>query len=214
MFYKVQPPPPQVRTRCRNARCGTTLKIPTDNPRDAFCSNGCREQFYRYRCRVCEAAIPQKTKPRVVCWRSKCRHEIQRFPARFFGPWAQIPDLGQISSRNPLKPGLKIGSKSGRGWRVVAGPEPGPANFLVPPEPGLISESYKAFQKYRKKEKRRLARLARNVLFGHSAPPANIVGGHKFPNAPKVDLSQPLAGDGLDIPAFLLRARPISGGRS
>jgi hypothetical protein len=37
-----KPLPPQVpHHHCRNARCGTALKVPVDNPRDAFCCS-CR----------------------------------------------------------------------------------------------------------------------------------------------------------------------------
>ena len=65
----------------------------------------------------------------------------------------------------------------------------------------------------------------RKALIQQDTPPVNILGGYKFPNAPKIDLSpalkaapssgsQPI-GDGLEIPDFLKRTRdeaPAIGG--
>jgi hypothetical protein len=146
MLYRESTTPPQdLRTRCRNPRCGCKLKYPADNPRRAFCCSGCSEQFYRHRCLVCEALFSRKTERRRTCGRGKCRNAYGRYPERFNGPWAQTPDLRHNASRNPLKTGTKIDDKSGRGWRVVAGPEPPEINLRIPPTPATIPETNRLF---------------------------------------------------------------------
>jgi hypothetical protein len=42
---------------CRNLHCRSKLKAPVENERDAFCTRGCFEIFYRTRCRVCERRL-------------------------------------------------------------------------------------------------------------------------------------------------------------
>jgi hypothetical protein len=61
MLYHQHPEPLQIRHRCRHPRCGSVLKVPAANPRDAFCCRGCERAFYRSRCRVCEMLIRAKT---------------------------------------------------------------------------------------------------------------------------------------------------------
>jgi hypothetical protein len=174
MFYRQQPDPPQVRHRCRNPRCGGKLSVPTEDRRAAFCCPKCEAAFYKVRCRVCEAVFSRKTVRRVVCWRSKCRHELQRHPERFALSATPIAGLGHNGTKSPMNSGLKNGAEPGRGWRIVAGPPVHPANLLCLPE-------------------RPVAKVKRNVLIQKDTPPVNIIGGYKFPGAPKVDLSPPKA---------------------
>jgi MT-A70 len=82
----VAPAQHPIRHRCRNVRCGSKLKAPTDDARDAFCCAACFGSYFRSRCRVCERPIDRKTDRRLVCKHSKCRHEFQRHPERFSGP--------------------------------------------------------------------------------------------------------------------------------
>ena len=211
MLYKHTSAPPQVRHRCRNPRCAGKLKIPTINRRDAFCCGGCEAQFYSRRCRVCEALFTQKTERRQVCGRSRCRHELQRHFEQYFGSRYPYARLGHNGVRNPIKPGLKIGTKSGRGWRHVAGPGVAEINLRIPLET-TASRTDKAFQAYRQKE-------ASAALFQCTTLPLNVIGGHKFVDAPSVGLSPTpaipkapaapagLVGDGLEIPTFLRRNR-------
>jgi hypothetical protein len=175
MFYKHEPPPPQIRTRCRNPRCAGKLKTSTDNSRDAFCCSGCEKQYYDRHCRVCETVIsPQKTKPRAVCWRSHCRHEFQRHPEQYFGARYPSSPVGQISSRSAHSTGLKSDAKSGRGWRVIAGPADDlhPINLHDFPANAAVMRTGRPG----------------STLIKRDSFPVNIIGGYKFPNAPKVDL--------------------------
>jgi hypothetical protein len=117
--------------------------------------------------------------------------------------------LGHNGSRSPLNTGLKTGTKSGRGYRIVAGPEPPRANFLIPSDPVHEPESNRAFREH-------LKTAAGKALFQRTTAPVNIIGGFKFPNPPPIDLSRPTLpsataapciGDGLDIPEFLRRSK-------
>ena len=115
--------PPQLRTRCRNPKCTDRLKIPADNPRDAFCCRLCEHAFYGCRCRVCEQLLTPKTARRQVCWRSKCRHELQRHPEQFFGGRHPSSPVGHNAEKSSTKSTLKTGTKSGRGSRMAVDSE-------------------------------------------------------------------------------------------
>ena len=220
MFHRHQSTPPQVvRTRCRNLRCGAKLQVPTDDRKVAFCCEACERTHFAFRCRVCEAALSRKTKRRNVCWRSHCRHELQRHPERYFGlrglgcntskpgSATPLPGLGHNAQENPAKSTLKTGAKSGRAFRIVAGPDLHPVNLRIPPELPTPSRADRGFREYIRRE-------SAKALFQRDTPPVNVIGGYRFPGAPQIDLSPPrtpqapagpMIGDGLDIPAFLRR---------
>jgi hypothetical protein len=212
-----------IRHRCRNVRCGAKLKVPTADARDAFCSAGCFASYYRSRCRVCERPIDRKTERRLVCKRSECRHEFQRHPERFSGPRYPTVVLGHNASENPIKSGLKIGTKAGR-FRISAGAAPPEINLRIPLEPELtarLDRTHAAYFEARRKAKRRAVRAAQ-IKRRH--PPVNVLGGYRFPNTPAIDMSptDPApewavasrwtpTGDGADvedISDFLRRAAP------
>jgi hypothetical protein len=120
---------PLVRHRCRNPKCGAKLKLPVTNSRDAFCAAGCFTAFYRRRCLVCERAIIRGTERQILCGRQKCKGEFRRHKERFFP--ARYPPLvlSPNALGNPIKSGLKIGTKRGRPFRQIAGPELSPRSF-------------------------------------------------------------------------------------
>ncbi|WP_394568792.1 hypothetical protein [Bradyrhizobium sp. 31Argb] len=169
--------PPQVRTRCRNPRCAGKLKIPAANPRDAFCCASCEVAFYGVRCRVCESLFTPKTKRRQVCWRDKCRYAFKRDPERFAlrcePPSYPGSPIAHNAKKNSTTSKLKTAAKSGRGWHVVAGPEVHPINLADFPANAAARQTGRRCP----------------VLITRHAPPVNIVGGYRFPGAPKVDLS-------------------------
>jgi hypothetical protein len=212
MLYRERVELPQLlRHRCRNPRCGSSLRVPAANPRDAFCRRSCERQFYDCRCRVCEALLNRKTKRRAVCWRAKCRYQFKRHPEDFFGSLYPREVVAHNGARNPAKPGflapvenesypcppagpvahnegktplksrLKNSAKSDRGWRVIAGPEVPEINLRIPLEVP-VSKANQAFPKFWEQAESR-------ALIQHDTPPVNIVGGYKFPNAPAIDLS-------------------------
>jgi hypothetical protein len=206
---------PQVRHhRCRNPHCGAKLEEPTPNARDAFCCKGCESGFYAVRCRVCETLFTRKTKRRIVCWRSTCRYQFQRHPEQFFGASYPSSPIAHNGEKTSTKSKLKIAAFSGRPFRVVAGPEPPEINLrsteMIP-----ASRANLVFEKYWQ-EANHLAES--RALIKRETPPINIIGGHKFSNAPTIDLSptvatpiapaKPEIGDDLSIPAFLRRDLP------
>jgi hypothetical protein len=214
----------RLRHRCRNVRCGAKLKVPTDNLRRAFCFRGCFDSYYRARCRVCERPIDRKTERRLVCKRSECRHEFQRHPERFSGPPSSGSVLGHNASGNPIKSGLKTGTKTGRPLCIVAGPAPAEINLRIPLDPELtprLDRTHAAYFESRRKAKWHADRAAQ-IKRRH--PPVNVLGGHQFPNTPTIDMSpiEPAPewgvpfrwtpiGDGVgvpDIPEFLRPAAP------
>jgi hypothetical protein len=78
----------KLRFRCRNPRCRGNLKDATDNPRHAFCCEGCYVGFYRLYCAVCEEPSRRTSPTQKLCTRRKCRREYSRDPSRYAGPWA------------------------------------------------------------------------------------------------------------------------------
>jgi hypothetical protein len=168
MLNNLPPVPLQVRHRCRNPRCGGHLKPPAANLRDAFCCRGCEALFYNRHCRACEGLFSPKTSRRAVCSRAECQSAFRRHPEDFFGARYPYRGVTHNGARSPRFTGLKIGIKPGRPYRVVAGPGAGlhPVNLRVD-----------------------LSTLPRvNAWPTRAMAPVNIIGGYKFPNAPKIDL--------------------------
>jgi hypothetical protein len=108
------------RVYCRNPKCRSKLKAPTDNLREAFCTRGCHSSFYLHRCLVCERPMPRNAEHQKVCYRNECKRawRLETIQSRFLG-W------NGRSDGTPLKTSIKLGLpeavKAGRGWHVVAG---------------------------------------------------------------------------------------------
>jgi hypothetical protein len=109
-----------LRHRCRNPRCRCKLPVPTDNPRNAFCTRGCFTSFYRSKCLVCEQPMERKQENQLTCGKN-CGGKLQRDRSRFFAKWGQIPPTLQHPLENPVNTGTKTAHKPGRAWRQVAG---------------------------------------------------------------------------------------------
>ena len=65
-----------MRHYCRNPRCRSKLPTPVSNPREAFCTKGCRERFYRLRCYVCDEKKPGRLDAHT-CGRRKCKNAMR-----------------------------------------------------------------------------------------------------------------------------------------
>jgi hypothetical protein len=176
VLYSSRPDPLQVRTRCRNPRCAGKLKAPVSSPRDAFCCLNCEAAFYGVRCRVCESLFTPKTRRRTVCPRDKCRYAFKGHPERFLlrcersgYPSGFFAHNAQESS---TKSKLKTGTKSGRGWRIIAGPtDLHEINLRAHPADAAAWRTGRG-----------------PVLITRQSAPINIIGGYKFPGAPAIDL--------------------------
>jgi hypothetical protein len=212
-----------LRHYCRNQRCRSKLKEPTDSLPNAFWTRGCLTSFYRTRCLVCErptdgplpdgSARSARTERRRLCGRRQCAADFRRDRAHFLGRW-HIPS----DSTNALKTSVKPASF----WRVVAGPPLSPVSLrlaTLPLSPHLAAEQDRQQQQYEdhhrklRRAARRAARLAEaQAAIQRHHPPVNILGGYKWPDAPIIDLELPFVpsppgGDPWDIPAFLRRER-------
>jgi hypothetical protein len=115
-----------LRVRCRNLRCRSKLPIPTENDHKAFCSAYCYNQFFHWKCAVCEREIPRgrHSKPRKCCRKPDCRNRYRLFPETYSPPeWAAKPSMGGRSqssepdSKNPCGTEAFFGDKSVRDWR-------------------------------------------------------------------------------------------------
>jgi hypothetical protein len=214
--------PDQVRHRCRNPRCATKLKEPTENPSKAFCCHGCHAAYYRGRCIVCEAKLPPGPSNREICRRTECRAELRKSPQRY--RWSRI---GERPQRSAHSTGLKNGLKPGRPFRIVAGPaDLHEINLRIPLEPEVIARLDRAHADYFAARRKAKWHAARRALIKRHHPPVNVLGGFKFPGAPEIDLSpiDPPAewaipsrwkptGDGADVPPipdFLKRTDPAA----
>ena len=162
------------------------------NSRDAFCSAGCFAAFYRRHCIVCERAIIRGTERQLLCGRQKCKGEFRRHKERFLPTRYPPSGLSPNASRNPIKPGTKTRSKTGRGFVQIAGPELSPTAFrlaTLPLDPELdarLERAHRPYVEYRREAARQAE--AKCQIKRHHAP-VNLLGGHKFPNAPELDLS-------------------------
>jgi hypothetical protein len=208
VLYKPSSPPQPVspiapRRRCRHPRCAAKLKQPTDNRLDAFCCVGCFDSYYRSRCFVCERLIAQKTKPRRVCDRQKCRGEFRRHPERFSGARYPASGLSQISLGSAHSTGLKFGQKGDRPFRIVAGPALSSTALRLtslPLDPEFVARLDRAHATYVENRAKAKRSAARRALIKRRTPPANILGGYKFPGAlARLHVIAPSAGFGCYI---------------
>jgi hypothetical protein len=207
---------PALRHRCRNPRCRSKLDEPTDSMRNAFCTRGCHSSFYRRRCIVCERSFERRTERRRICERRKCNADFKRDRAHYLGRWGQASHPSTNATKTPIKPASF--------WRLVAGPPLSRVSLrlaTLPLSPHLAAEQdrqRRQYEEHRRKPRRaarRAARLAEaEAVIQRHHPPVNILGGYKWPGAPKIDLELPFVasppltgGDPWDIPAFLRRER-------
>jgi hypothetical protein len=77
-----------MRVRCRNLRCQLGLPIPTENDHKAFCTPYCYDQFYKWRCKVCEDPIlkGKRRKSPDHCHKKRCRKDFRRYQEAFSYP--------------------------------------------------------------------------------------------------------------------------------
>jgi hypothetical protein len=108
------------RVYCRNLKCRSKLKAPTENIREAFCTKGCHSSFYLHRCLVCERTMPRNAEHQKVCHRAECKTAWRQktIQSRFLG-WDTGFDGTPL--KTSIKPGLPEADQPGRGWRIVAG---------------------------------------------------------------------------------------------
>jgi hypothetical protein len=115
-----------LRHRCRN--CRAQLPKPVSNPREAFCSRGCRTGFYRTRCLICEEPIEQPPRgTRIICNKARCRNT--RRAGLDSGRYPTSRTAEPLSER-PVNKGPKagIGDDRASSWRVIAAGAPISAN--------------------------------------------------------------------------------------
>jgi hypothetical protein len=188
----------EMRYRCR--RCRGKLPEPTDNERKGFCTKGCWKQHHWTRCIVCENAIeqPKKGSRRWLCKRPKCRSALNRLP-HVYRPFEQeksepgYPHSGDAthSLENAHSTGIELRLDSDRPWlkrpwRHVAGPNLSPDSFAA--ATSFDKFTWASFQKSQKENLDILRSGGNpNAVFQKSTPPLNILGGYKFPGAPKLD---------------------------
>jgi hypothetical protein len=205
--------------RCRNLRCRVKLSAPVENEHHAFCTRGCYESFYRNRCRVCERDLRKTGKRgdagRLYCRPpADCRREAEKWPEKYAGGLrAGFPETKLGSAHST---GLKTRQKAGRPFRVVAGPALSPTSFRLaslPLDPELAARLASA------RARLRHAATTTAVIKPRDWP-VNVLGGHRFPDAPRVDLKAPEwatasrwipAGDGAGVPPIpdFLQRHPI-----
>jgi hypothetical protein len=211
-----------VKKLCRH--CGEPLIKAKPNPRDRFCCGKCEESFYRTNCRVCERPIVgAKNSRRQLCGRHRCRLEFRRHQGRFYRSGYPYSGVSPKRDKTSTKSTAFLAENGGGTWAQIAGPTLTESAFraaTVPLDPELVA---------RHARDRKAAITERNQrspapLIGPHDPPANIVGGFRFPGAPEIDLSPAAAISGwltlpisaipipadLSIPEFLRRASAAS----
>jgi hypothetical protein len=205
VLYKPPAPNPQqslLRHRCRNPRCLGELVAPTFNRLEAFCCRGCFAAFFRSRCLVCEQILTRKNERQRTCRRPKCRSEFKRYRAQFSGGRYPSGPVADISPRSAHSTGLKSGTKPGRAWRPIAGPAVPEINLQILLDP----ETAGRLKRDRAKLIDHLKRSSWATLIRPHYPPTNILGGYRFPGAPKIDLSPVETTAATNAPAVALAA--------
>jgi hypothetical protein len=199
----------RLRHFCRNARCRSKLASPTDNHHKAFCSQYCYDQFYRWKCVVCEKELPRKGKPRTLCRGHKCGLDYRNFrPAYLLSDSSGLPPGPKCKSdsKSPCKTGTFLRIGEGPGWRWEANADEhrlflrddhvvtisaGAGDWRVTYPHTIPIQSAPSLE-----DARKLALHVALWTFGlngrkarpkSKAPPINLIGGYRFPGAPRLD---------------------------
>ena len=158
--------PYPVRHRCRNPRCKVQLKEPIANPRDAFCCASCEAGFYRTHCRVCEKELGEakRNSRRELCGRRQCRNRFRSSRIQFSSFWYPSALGASKPEKSSTKSTLKTGIRSDRGFAIGHDYDR-----------EVLRENFRTNAKF----------WNAAALIGPNDPPVNILGGYKFPNAPR-----------------------------
>jgi hypothetical protein len=169
------------RTLCRNPRCRSKLPAPVENPRSAFCVRGCFRQFYRSRCLVCERPMERKTERKQLCGRPRCKSEFRALQQREMLGSYLLSTSAPNASGNPIKQGVSAPLKPGPRYRIVAGPA------LSDRQLELATVGAAAVLAQNRRTNARFSDEA--ALIKRDTPPVNIIGGYRFPGAPRIRLA-------------------------
>jgi hypothetical protein len=210
-----------LRHRCRNPKCRMKLPEPVANEREAFCTRGCHSSFYRRRCIICQKPMERRTETQLICGKRKCRNALARGAnlGRYVSPSNSSATIG--ASKNPIKMGVKSGIAGDRAWRIIAGElTPGQLRAAVVPDGPNVRWAGGSYLQTESRNRALLRGRFSNpvVLIQSGDPPVNVLGGYRFPDAPKIELPAPAAPgeaaaettaliatipDDLSIPSFL-----------
>jgi hypothetical protein len=100
--------------------------------------------------------------------------------------------LGHNGSRSADKSGLKTGQKSGRPFRIVAGPNLSPTSFRLaslPLDPEFAARLDRAHASYFKARAEARRAVAAAAVIKPRDWPIDLLGGYRVPGARRVDLS-------------------------
>jgi hypothetical protein len=103
---------------CRNSHCRSKLKGSVDNPHKAFCTPFCYNQFFSWKCRVCEKPIlkGRRRKQPDHCHAIDCRKAFRTYPEAFGYPSAPNSQNANYGERSAHFTGVK---KAGLGLKQV-----------------------------------------------------------------------------------------------
>lgn len=179
---------PELRHRCRNPRCRMKLPKPVANPRDAFCTKGCHNSFYRRRCLICERPMERRTETQRICGKRRCRNALAARPN--LGCYA-ASSATLATQETPDSIGSKTPIGTDRAWHIVVG-ELTPQQFHCATIPDGPSCQWRGggYQQIESRNRAPLREQFRNpkAVIQPNTPPANILGGYRFPTAPAIDL--------------------------
>jgi hypothetical protein len=168
-----------LRHYCRNPRCRSKLKAPVENHHHA-CTPGCHASFYRSRCLVCENVIRRKNEQQKLgSGHGRCRADYDRFRHVYDYP-SHHTSKARGPLKNPIKPGVKTGDVTARPWRQIAGSEMSARTFALatlPLDPATADRADRANAKA----------WADAAVIELKDAPINLLGGHRFATAPKLD---------------------------
>jgi hypothetical protein len=166
---------------CR--RCRSKLPAPVENLRNAFCCRGCFQQHYHARCLVCECEMTRTTGNQRLCRRRKCRKDFRALKVHFVLGRYFVPSGVNLIKKTPDFIGPKQPLSPARPWRVVAGPT------LSEAELRWVTVAEDATARLNRANRHHRREAGKAALIQHHHAPVNIVGGHKFPTAPKIEIA-------------------------
>ena len=152
-----------MRHYCRNPRCRMKLPAPVSKMREAFCTKGCRERFYRLRCYVCDEKKPGRLDAHT-CGRRKCKNAMRTLKS------PSATGRVEIGVGKAIESGVGKPLKPDRAWRIIAGTLT-PSQFHCATVPDGIEASNNRLRCGK--------HFAAQCAFKSNHLPVNILGGYQ-----------------------------------
>jgi hypothetical protein len=161
---------------------------------------GCYASFYRSRCLVCEERLRRKNEhQKFGSGHATCAGEFRRFPHVYeYKPTkpSRCTSFAGMGGGNPDKIRLETAPQKRSTWRQIAGPALSARSFALAILPIDAATADRIAYTNAKA-------WGDAAIVGPKHPPINLLGGYRFPSAPRLDPTLRLRILGLELAVWI-----------